>query len=904
MIPRGFRRLFTLDTGRPDLDDEVDQELRFHIDTSVTELIEQGWSPESARAEAERRFGNLRRTRDRLIDIDSGREVRVRRTERWEAVGQDLKLAVRSLLREPGLVATVVITLALGIGANATMVGLVDRLLFRPPAHVNDAGQVRQLSLTQVHPTFGQFTNTGVAWPDFLLTSRASGFASTAAFYTARLTLGRGVEAEPVRVTMATAGFFPLLGVQPVAGRFYTAEDDRVGTGSPVVVISEQFWQRRFGSDPAVLGTSIRLGSTLFTVIGIAPRGFSGIELNRVDAWVPVGSGAREVLGPNQEWSGTRNWEWVRVLGRLEPGARQEAVEAELTTTYRGEIAGDPDRNQNAYLRLHSIIAGRGPEAPQSTRVALWLAGVSFVVLLITCANVANLLLARGTRRQREVAVRLALGIRRRRLVAGLLLESLFLAVLGGGLALLAAQWGGEAIRNFLMPDIDWVGPPVDARVVVMASLATLITLVAVGLLPAIQTSRPDLTVALKAGSQAAGRDPRHARLRRALLVTQTALSVLLLSGAGLFVRSLQNVARIDLGFEPHGLLVAAADVSGSNLSREERVRLARRLLEAVKDFPGVASASLGIAVPFQTRYSTELRLPGHDSLPTLPTGYPSYNGVSPGFFETTGMRLVQGRDFGEGDSDAGAPVMIVNESMARTFWPGENPVGRCVMVGGDSVPPCFQVIGVVADARRAELREDPTMQYFVAEQQAAKVGMSSDRSLYLRVTGDQDAMVEPIRRAIIEAAPEVAWARVTPMDSFLEPHVQPWRLGASMFGIFGLLALLVAAVGLYGVMAYSVATRTREFGVRGALGASSGALAGQVLREGLRLTSLGLVLGAAAALGIAGLIASLLFETPARDPVVLGTVSGLLLSVAMLASLIPAWRAARTAPADALRGE
>ena len=904
MIPRGFRRLFTLDTGRPDLDEEVDQELRFHIDATTAELTEQGWSPESARAEAERRFGNLRRTRDRLIDIDSGREGKARRTERWEAVAQDLRLALRSLLREPGFVVTVVITLALGIGANATMVGLVDRLLFRPPAHVADAGQVRQLSLTQVHPTFGSFTNTGVAWPDFVLAGKASGFSHTAAFYTARLTMGRGLEAEPVRVTMATAGFFPLLGIRPVAGRFYTPEEDRAGAGSAVVVLSEQFWRRRFGGDPAALGTSIRLGSTLFTVIGVAPRGFTGIELNQVDGWIPVGSGAREMLGPNEEWAGTRNWEWVRVLGRLEPGASQDAVEAELTTTYRGEIAGDPDRNQSAYIRLHSIIAGRGPEAPQSTRVALWLAGVSFVVLLITCANVANLLLARGTRRQRELAVRLALGIRRRRLVGELLLESLILAVMGGSLALLAAQWGGEAIRNFLMPDIDWVGPPVDGRVVAVASLATLITLVAAGLLPAIQTSRPDLTVALKAGSQAAGRDPRHARLRRTLLVTQTALSVLLLSGAGLFVRSLQNVARLDLGFEPHGLLVASADVTGSNLSREQRVRLASRLLEAVQGIPDVASASLGIMVPFQTRYSTELRLPGHDSVPILPTGNPSYNGVSPGFFETTGMRLVQGRPFGEGDSEAGAPVMIVNESMARTFWPGETPIGRCVMIGGDSVPPCFQVVGVVADARRAELREAPTMQYFVPEKQAEGLGLSSDRSLYLRVTGDQDAMVEPIRRAIIQAASEVAWARVTPMDSFLEPHVQPWRLGASMFGIFGLLALLVAAVGLYGVMAYSVATRTREFGVRGALGASSGALAGQVLREGLRLTSLGLVIGAGAALGVAGLIASLLFETPARDPVVLSVVSGLLLAVALLASLIPAWRAAGTPPADALRGE
>ncbi|HEX9894807.1 MAG TPA: FtsX-like permease family protein, partial [Gemmatimonadales bacterium] len=577
---------------------------------------------------------------------------------------------------------------------------------------------------------------------------------------------------------------------------------------------------------------------------------------------------------------------------------------AELTTAYRAEIASDPDRNQNSTFNLHPVIAGKGPEAPRSTQVTIWLAAVSVVVLLITCANVANLLLARGARRQREIAVRLALGSRRRRLVAELLLEVIILAVAGGVLALLVAYWGGAAIRSFLLPDIDWVGSPLDGRVAAVTWLATLLTIVVAGLVPAIHGSRPDLNQSLKSGSQASGRDPRQARLRRTLLVAQTALSVVLLMGAGLFVQSLRNVVDLDFGFEPRGLLVATADVAGSGLTREQRAQLATRLLEEVRRFPGVTSASLGMAIPFQTRYSTRLRLPDRDSVPRLPTGNPSYNVISPEFFATTGMRLVVGRTFSATDAEGSAPVMIVNETMARTYWPGEPAVGHCVMIGDDSVPPCAEVVGVVEDSRRAELREDPIMQYFVPVTQASGLGMSFDRTLYLKVAGSTDQMVEPIRRAMISAAPEVAWANVTPMESFLEPHLQPWRLGASMFGIFGLLALIVAAVGLYGVMAYSVATRTREFGVRGALGASAGTIAGQVLSEGLRLTLLGLVIGGVAALGGAGLIASLLFDTSPRDPVVFATVTGALLLAAGVASLLPAVRAARIAPADALRTE
>ncbi len=903
MIPRGVRRMFRLDAGRNDLAAEVDDELGFHFEATVAELRATGLDEVAARAEAERRFGDVTVTRARLLRIDGGRERIARRAERVGAAVHDVRLVVRGLAREPVFTLTVAVTLGLGIGANATMVGLVDRLLFRPPSHVVDPGRVAILSFTETDPTYGSSTNLGVAWPDYLLAGRPTAFASTAAYYPAELTVGRGTEAERVRVTMVSASFFPLLGVTPRAGRFFTEEESAVGAGSPVVVLSERYWRRRFGADPAALGASLQVGNQIFTVIGVTPRGFSGVDLNAVDLWLPVGPAAPEMLGPGTSWARTRNWQWVRVLARLAPGATREQGAAALTALYRQEIAADPDRNQHASFGLHPVFAGATPDAPRGTKVAAWLAAVSVVVLLITCANVANLMLARGARRQRDIAVRLALGIRRRRLVGQLLLESAALSLLGGGLALLVIRWGGAAIRQFLLPNIDWIGPPLDPRVALLAGAATAATVLLAGLVPAYRVSRPDLTDALKSGSQASGRDPRHTRLRRTLLVTQTALSVTLLVGAGLFVRSLQRVARLDLGFEPRGLMVIGLDFAGRP-SREARAAVSARIHEELGRVPGVTDASETISVPFWIRLSTQVRLPGRDSLPRLRSGYPSYNGVTPEFFATTGIDIVRGRGFEDRDQAGVAFVMVVNQTMARTFWPAGDAIGSCVLIGSDSTPPCAEVVGIAEDSRRDELREDPIMQYYVPLAQSAALGMSGDRSLFVRTAGPSEPLWEPVRRAALAAAPELLWAEVRPMDQLLEPQMQPWRLGAAMFTLFGALALLVAAVGLYGVLAYSVATRAREFGVRGALGASGATLVRQIVFEGVRLTALGLAIGAAGALGGARLVAGLLFDTSPQDPAVLAGVAIVLMAMAVAASLAPGIRAARVSPADALRGE
>ncbi|MEZ4588711.1 MAG: ADOP family duplicated permease [Gemmatimonadales bacterium] len=906
MIPRGVRRLFRLDKGRADLGADVDAELEFHEAAVVQELIAGGMSEAEARAEAARRLAGLKGQRERLVRIDAGHERWDRLVDRLGGFWQDVRLELRGLVREPAFTLTVAVTLALGIGANGTMVGLVDRLLFRPPAQVQDAERVVQLGLSETHTGFGRFTNTGLAWPDYVLASEIEGFRATAAFYTAGLTLGRGEGAERVNGTLASSTLFPLLGVRPALGRFFTAEDDAVGGGEPVVVLSERFWRRRFGGDPAVLGSTLQLGRGSFTVIGVAPAGFTGIELEAVDVWLPIGTGAPEFLGPSTEWSTTRDWQWVRVIGRLADGRPAPQVAELLTTRFRRLVAERPELGTGAAeyrFELWGVHPGDGPEAPRGTRIAGWLALVSFAVLLITCANVANLLLARGARRRRELAVRLALGVRRGRLVGQLVMGAGILAAIGGLLGLAVVGWGGVAIRTFLLPNIDFPDAPLDGRTALLTAAAALLTVVLAGVVPAFQATRGDLALSLKAAG-GAGRSQPDTRLRRLLLITQTALSVVLLFGAGLFVKSLRSVVDLDLGFDPRPVLAASVELTERGVSREDRARLADRLEVELARLPGVEAITQAIAVPFQTRYSVRLKLPGRDSVPRLSTGTPSYNAGSPQFFDALGMRILRGRPFQPSDNADASPVIVVNETMARTFWPGTDPIGQCVLIGADSLPPCAQVVGVVADSRREELVEQPTMQYYAPIAQAPMLGFSGDRSIFLRVSGEPDRMVEPVRRAIIAAAPEVSWARVRPIAQYLEPQLQPWRLGAGVFGIFGLLALLVAAVGLYGSLAYSVATRAREFGVRGALGAGGGRLIRLVIGEGLRITLVGLVIGGAMGLMGGRIARALLFDTSPYDPWVLVAVVVTLGVTAVVASLVPARRAARVDPAEALRAE
>ncbi len=541
--------------------------------------------------------------------------------------------------------------------------------------------------------------------------------------------------------------------------------------------------------------------------------------------------------------------------------------------------------------------------------VARWLVGVSLIVLLVACANVANLLLARAVRHSREIAVRLALGISRTRLVRMLLAHSLLLAALGGAAALAVVPIAGRVVRAALLPDVEWTTPPLDARVLLVAGGLTLIVGLVTGLLPLAQTARGRLGDALKSDARSGG--GRTSRLRTGLAVAQAAFSVLLLVGAGLFVRSLRNARATDLGIEPERVLTVSADwpeATGETPDQRMAERQARRAtfyppaLARVRALPEVRSAALAIGTPFHSSFTQHLEVPGLDSVPELPGGGPYIQAVSDGYFETVGLRVLAGRGFGPGDHEGTEPVTIVNRTMARTLWPKGDAIGKCLITGpGKEENPCARIVGIVEDAHRFELREKVAMQYYVPLGQERGMGGTM---LLVRPRGRPADAIGTVHATLRGIDSSVLWIEIERLSDSLDPQLQPWRLGATLVGVFGALALLIAAVGLYSLIAYMVASRRHELGVRQALGASPGDVVRLVLKSGLTLAGSGIALGLVLAVIGTPRMRDLLYDASPRDPLVYATVALALLAAAALASLVPARRAARVDPAGALRAE
>ena len=916
-LPDGVRRAFRLATGRPRVERDVAAEVSFHLQMRTEELVARGMSAAAARDEALRRFGDVRRWSEAMSETDRGRVERERRAEWWDAAWQDLRVTARGLRRQPGFTLGVVLTLALGLGANATMFGIVDLLMLRAPAHVRDASRVHRLFMVRTEPEAGATRYVrSLSYGEFAaLRDEVRSFAGVAAWSTEEAPVAAGPAAPPrlAQVAGASATLFPLLGVRPHLGRFFGAEEDRVPSGTAVAVLGYDLWRSAFGGDPAVIGRTVRVRTRDLQVVGVAPPAFSGADLARVDVWVPLALRGHEVVTPyagENAWYEIRGVRWLDVIARRAPQATAATAAAELDVRYPRLLAAGPDAltreelaRASPRLVLGPIQVERGPDSTPAGRVATWLAGVSFAVLLIACANVANLLLARATRRRREVAVRTALGITRRRLVALLLLEGVLLAALGGAAGLLLAHWGGSVVRKVLLPDVAWGASLTDVRVLAFTAVAALATGLVASVVPALQAARADLTGALKAGAREGG--GRRSRLRATLLVAQGAVSVVLLVGAGLFVRSLRNATHTDFGYDPAAVLTLEMGLDNAGYAESERIAIYDRLHERVRGLPGVASASVSVLVPFRSRAVIDIRIPGLDSVPTLPSGGPIVNAVTPDYFRTMGTQIVRGRGFTSGDR-AGAPrVLVVNETMARLVWPRQNPLGKCVRVGDSDTIPCSEVVGVAEETRWGDIRREPLMQYYVPL--AQRQWDPPMRNLFVRPEGGAAALpttVAALRREALAAAPKLAFARVRPLQDYLEPSLRPWRLGASVFGAFGLLALVIAALGLYSVLAYTVAQRTHEIGVRIALGADLADVLRLIVGEGLRVTAAGVLIGLAVALAASRRLEELLFEVSPRDPLVLGVVVGTLLVVAALASLLPAWRAARVNPNVALRVE
>ena len=907
MLPPRIRRALRLPFGRRRVETETDDEIRFHLDARADALVATGLTRAEADAEALRRFGVLDEVRPQLLAAAKHREEKLTMVERLDALRDDLRYAMRQLRRAPGFSAALALTFALGIGANATMFEILDRLLFRPPAFMPDADRVGRVYLRSPRPDGTESIANNISYLRYTeMHDHTRAFAQTAAIYQdAQRVVGLGNAAEAVAVGLVSASFWEMFDVRPVVGRFFTPDEDRPPRGTNVVVLGYGYWQSRFGGDRAVIGRQLRVEAEMYTIIGVAPKGFHGIWATTTAAYVPITVGALEMLGSDRYYR-EHNMSWLEMIARLRPGATPDMANAELTRAYRqsrldaaaAKPGSTPITKQALALtrgELAPLPMDRGPKRSESAKVATWLAGVAAIVLLIACANVANLLIARGIRRRREIAVRVALGVGRGRLAAQLVTESVVVAVLGGVLGLALAHWGGGAIRRVLLPDVDWSFVPIfDSRVMLFTTVVVLFTGLLTGLAPAAHALRADVNASLKAGEREGGGN--RSRLRSGLLVAQAALSVVLLIGAALFVRSLHNVQKVDLGWDPDRLLHVRLELRGTGTTDEQERAIMQRALDRVRAMPGVTSASTLVSVPFWMTWSEDVFVPGIDSAERQRTYV--MNPVGDDYFQTMGTRLLRGRAVGSTDPRDGPKVVVISEAMGKLLWKGKDPMGQCLRIGADTAP-CSEVVGIAENMKFGDLGDDESMQMYVPATQSRTTG-----AIIVRTAGDPRAIAEPLRREVQQLLPGLGYASVRPLTSVLDPVVRQWRLGATMFSIFGALALLLAAVGLYGVIAYDVAQRMREMGVRVALGAQAADIRRLVLWQGIRVTALGVALGVIVAFVTVRYVEKLLFDTPAHDPVAFGASVGTILAVAVVASLIPARRATRVDPVVALRTE
>lgn len=830
---------------------------------------------------------------------------------RFEAIWQDVKYAVRGLRKKPGFTLAVVVTLALGIGANAAMFGIVDRLLFRAPGFMKHPDRVHRVYLVR---TFDGKENFGASfqYTRFKDLSRwTTAFDVTAASTDAQSAVGVGDNAREMRIGAVSATFFQLFDVNPVVGRFFTPAEDTTPRGAAVTVISYPFWQSRYGGRADAIGQQIKIAKLDYTIIGVTPPNFTGVSNERVPvAWIPITTyaGTEFTWNPKDlsNWYEKYNISWMQMFARRKPGVNLVVATADLTNAYKRSYAKQREMSPQTTLAeiakpraiAASVLAERGPQASEVSKVARWVSGVAMIVMLIAAANVANLLLARALRRRREVAVRLALGVSRARLLSQLLTESLILALLGGAVGLLIAQWGGAVLRSQFLREADSVSVLGDDRTLLFAGIAVILVGLLTGLAPALQSTRGDLTTSLKSGAREG--TYHRSKTRIGLLVLQGALSVVLLIGAGLFVRSLGNVRGLRMGYDIDPILWVSVESRGEKWSDAESKAIRERLQQEARSLPGVANAARAVTVPFWMTWNEDIYVAGWDTAALNKLGSFNIQGGSPEYLATLGTRLIRGRNIEPSDTKNAPRIMVVSDAMAKKLWPGKDALGQCVRVGADTMP-CTSVVGVAEDIRTSgEFNKDGMLYYYRPIDQVQAEG----GGLFIRVNGDAARSGEAIRRSLQKLMPGSSYVTVRPMSEIFGPTIRSWQLGATMFVAFGLLALVLAAIGLYSVIAYNVVQRTHELGVRVAFGAQVRDLIQLVLAEGLRVSLAGIVIGGGIALIAGRWVAPLLFRVEPRDPIVFTLVFLVLLSAAMLASLIPAMRAAKVDPSVALRSE
>jgi predicted permease len=826
-----------------------------------------------------------------------------------DLLAHDLRHTLRGLARSPGFTAAAVAMLALGIGANCTMFAVVNTLLLEPPAYVQDAGRVERVYF-RVRLANRIGIRSGTSFPVYESLRATPGIVAVAAFTGGSVSIGYGAGARPAHVRPVTASYFPLLGVRLERGRFFDSMEDQLGAG-PVAIVSHTFWTRQMATDPAVLGRTLRIGQFAYSIVGVAPKGFTGADLEEPDLWLPIQQSAPLLAGAAA--LSTRRVSWVGILVRLAPEATVPSATVNANVAFRRAAieSGSPE-DTLASLLLAPIQAARGPEMSSDAKVALCVGAVALIVLLVACANLANLLLVRGLGRETEIAVRAALGATRGRLVRHLLTESLVLALAGGIAGLLLALWGGSVVRAYLLPRIPPSASLLDLRVLVFTTGIACVSGLLAGSLPAWQSIRAGPSVPLRSGR----RDVSRTRgfLRSALLLIQVALTTVLLVGAGLFIRSLRHAERLDYGLDLEHVLVAQADApfvgsAGAGIARADlhgipvdpQSALYLRLRERIKRDPAVASADVSVGTPYQSGYVLPLRALGQVPARSPDGGGPYFMAVSPGYFSTVGTQIVRGRSFTDTDINGAPPVVVVGQTLAGILWPHGDPIGQCVFILPANST-CVRVVGVVSDSRPQVVTQEQSLTYYVPFAQIP-IPAPID-GLLIRTRGSAHAFQAEVQRVLQSAEPGLPFVRVESLLDMVQPQWRSWQLGAAMLTVFGVLALAIASLGLYAVTSYTVTQRTREIGVRMALGAQHGDVVKLAVTPALRATALGIAVGLGISAALSRGVASLLFGVQPIDPLSGFAALILLLAVATAAAWIPARRAARTDPIRALRCE
>jgi predicted permease len=861
---------------KPPIEQEVDSEVEFHLEMRTRDYVARGMDPATARAEAMRRFGDVERINETCRDIGRRRDREMRFREWLAELRQDLAYAVRYLRTNPGFGLAGVLTLALGIGAATTIFGVANAVLLRPlPFRAPD----QLVRIYETNPSSDDFSASDPNYLDWRARSRS--FAELAAYrWNAMNLVGDGTPEQLTTIGVAHT-LFPLLGVSPAVGRAFTADEDRPGRPR-VVLLSDGLWQRRFGGDRGVVGRTLDLDGQPHTVIGILPprMGFA----TRADLWQP--------LAPDP--ASNRSNHTLGVVGRLRPGVTIDAATAEMRAIARQLGQQYPETNSEWGVRIESFRDWLiGPELRDRVVALLFAVGL---LLLMACVNVASLLIARASTREREMGLRAALGAGRWRIARQLLTESLTLAAIGAaaGVALAAVampmlrEVGGDAVPRLDQMTLDW-------RVLTFAIGASVVTGLLFGLAPAVHALRAGLHGMLRSGTRVAG----SGRLRSALVVVSVALAMLLLVGAGLVGTSFLRLMRVDLGFDPEHVLVASISLPAERYANDRIASFHAEAMRRIAAIPGVRAAGMVNIAPFAGG-NTAIPFTIVGRAPAQPGEYSqaSWRSVTPGYFAALGIRLKRGRLLDESDAEQGMPVIVISDTMAHRFWPGEDPVGK--QIQPQRARRAFTVVGVVNDIRTQTLADEPAPVMYLPYRQV------SLRSMWLtvRAVGAPASVAPAVQREIWAIDKTLPVANVQPLTELVSEVAAQPRLTMLIFALFASAALALAVIGVYGVVAYSVAQRTREIGVRLALGAQPSRIVRRVLRHGLTLAALGIAMGVAAAYALSRFIAAILYGTEPTDVMTYGGVALLLATCAAAASLAPARRAAKVDPVTALRYE